>query len=247
MWYKFSVYFFFSCLVFSQVLSQELTVSYGNYRISKDTKKDSSVLRLIASYKDSIDKTMNTIIGFSVDGLSKKQPESGLGNFMTDAMRILAEKEFNIAVDAAFINYGGVRSYIPKGNITVGNIFELMPFDNTLVLQKVRGDTLQSFLNHIAARNGWPISGITMGIKEKKAVNVLVKGNPIVNDSLYTIANSNYIAIDGGDDTKMLKGIPVINKGILLRSILIEYTKMLTDQGKSIDTRNEKRIIYSNE
>ena len=80
---------------------------------------------------------------------------------MTNAMKIMAEKKFETHVDAAFINYGGIRSYLPKGDITIGRIFELMPFDNLIVLQEIKGDTLLSFLNFIAERNGWPISGIS--------------------------------------------------------------------------------------
>jgi len=148
-------------------------------------------------------------------------------------------------IDAAFVNFGGIRSYLPKGNITVGNIFEIMPFDNLMVLQKVRGDSLISFLNHIAERNGWPLSGITIGIKEKKAVNIMVGNNSINADSMYTIANSDYVA-NGGDNTTMLKVFPKINKGVLIRNVLIDYVKLLTEKGNSIDVKTEKRIEYVN-
>jgi len=225
---------------------QNIVVSHGGYRITKDTKKDSAVVKMLQIYTDSINKTMNTIIGFSTDGLVKKQPESGLGNYMTDAMKEMASQVFKMPVDAAFINYGGIRSYLPKGDITVGKIFELMPFDNLIVLQKVRGDTLQSFLNHVAEKNGWPMSGVTMNINGKKAINVFINGKPLDANTVYTIANSDYIA-NGGDDVKQLKSIPQINQGYLLRDALIAYTKQQTENGKSIDTKTEKRITYANE
>ena len=162
---------------------------------------------------------------------------------MTNAMKIMAEKKFETHVDAAFINYGGIRSYLPKGDITIGRIFELMPFDNLIVLQEIKGDTLLSFLNFIAERNGWPISGISMSINNRTATNILVNGNPLDTTATYTIANSDYIA-NGGDDVKMLKGIPQINKGYLLRDALITYTQLITDKGESIDCKPEKRITY---
>ncbi|MFY7900939.1 MAG: 5'-nucleotidase C-terminal domain-containing protein [Chitinophagaceae bacterium] len=233
-------------LLSSNSFGQNIVVSHGGYRITKDTKKDSSVVNMLQVYKDSIHKTMNLVIGFSTDGLTKKQPESGLGNYLTDAMKEMATQTFNMPVDAAFINYGGVRSYIPKGEITVGKIFELMPFDNLIVLQQVAGDTLQSFLNHIASKNGWPISGITMEISGKNAVNVMINGKPLDVTKNYIIANSDYIA-NGGDDVKQLKLLPQINKGYLLRDALISYTKLQTEQGKSIDTKTEKRITYANQ
>ena len=227
------------------VNAQNISVAVSGYQIDGNAKKDSSMSAYLSTFRDSVSKSMNVVIGFSVNGLSKHQPESGLGNFMCDALKTMGEKVFKQSIDAAFVNYGGVRSYLPKGNITTGNVFELMPFDNILVLQRVKGDSLLSFLNHIADKNGWPTSGITMGIKDKKAANVLINGKPISADSTYTIANSDYVA-NGGDNTNMLKVFSRISKGYLVRDALLAYVKLLTDAGQSIDAKIEKRIVYAN-
>ena len=227
----------------TELKAQNITVTYSGYPIDPTIKKDSAMIVFLKDYRDSILRSMGTVIGFSTTGLSKHQPESGLGNLMTDALKTIGEQVFGEHINASFINYGGVRSYLPKGNITLGNIFELMPFDNLLVLQKVKGDSLLSLLNHIAAKNGWPLSGITMAIKEKRAVNILLEGKPLSIDSNYTIANSDYIA-NGGDDTNMLKVFPQQKKGYLIRDALIAYVKLLTDQGNPIDAKIEKRIVY---
>ncbi len=243
---RISVLLFISCLfVTSFVQSQKVSVTYSGYPINGNTKKDSSIAAFLSTYRDSVSKSMNVVIGFSVSGLTKHQPESGLGNFMCDGLKNIGEKVFGQHIDAAFVNYGGVRSYLPKGNITVGNIFELMPFDNIMVLQRVKGDSLLSFLNHIADKNGWPLTGITLAIKDKKAANVLIDGKPISADSTYTIANSDYVA-NGGDNTNMLKVFPKISKGYLIRDALLAYVKLLTDAGQSIDAKIEKRIVYAN-
>ncbi len=240
-----SLLLFFCCLTIIAVNAQSISVAVSGYQIDGNAKKDSSMSAFLSTYRDSVSKSMNVVVGFSVSGLSKHQPESGLGNFMCDALKTIGETVFGQHIDAAFVNYGGVRSYLPKGNITVGNIFELMPFDNILVLQRVKGDSLLSFLNHIADKNGWPLSGVTMGISNKKAANVLINGNPISADSTYTIANSDYVA-NGGDNTNMLKVFPKISRGYLVRDALLTYIKLLTDNGKSIDAKIEKRIVYAN-
>ena len=234
------------CLfITNDIKSQNISVSYSGYPIDGNTKKDSTMTGFLSGYRDNVSKSMGTVIGFSVSGLTKHQPESGLGNFMADAVKTMGEQVFNLPIDAAFINYGGVRSYIPTGDVTLGTIFELMPFDNFLVIQKVKGDSLLLFLNHIASRNGWPLSGITMGIKDKMAVDVLVNGKPLSTDSTYTIANSDYI-VNGGDNTNMLKVFPQITRGYLIRDALIAYVKQMTEQGKPIDAKTEKRIVYAN-
>lgn len=224
---------------------QTTSVSYQGYRIEKGTKTDTALIAMLQPYTSSLNVTMNKVIGFANMNLSAKQPESGLGNFMADCMRLMAEKKFGKKVDAGFINQGGIRSYIPQGNITVGKIFELMPFDNLIVLQEIKGSVLMQLLDKTAADGGWPVSGLTMGIQNKHAVNVLLNGKPIDANTLYTIANSDYVA-NGGSDCAMLRNIPQQNKGYLLRDALIEFVSDLTQQGKPVDFSIEKRVINVN-
>ena len=225
--------------------SQTATIDFEDYRIDNQSNVDSSIIMMLKPYKDSIQHSMTAVIGFSIKGLAKRQPESALGNFMADAMKAMAEKKFNKKIDIAFVNYGGIRSYLPKGDITTGMIYELMPFDNLVVLQEVKGEVLQKFLDKMAARDGWPVSGLQMGIKNKKAVNILIGNQPISKTTTYLVANSDYIA-NGGDDCDMLRGIEQININYLFRDALIEYVLSMTRQGKSIDTVTENRIVYAN-
>ena len=226
--------------------NQRTSLLYKDYRIEKQTKTDSSLVKMLQPYASSMNASMNKVIGFSNTNLIKKQPESGLGNFMADAMLVMAEKKFEKKIDAAFMNEGGIRSEIPKGNITTGKIFELMPFDNIIVVQDVKGIVLKQFLDKTATDGGWPVSkGITMAIKEKKAVNITIHGKPLDENAIYSIVNSDYVA-NGGSDCTMLKGIPFLNKGYLLRDALIEYVTELTAQGKPLDFMIEKRVINVN-
>jgi len=145
-------------------------------------------------------------------------------------------------VDASVINHGGLRlSQLPAGAVTRGKIFEVMPFDNLLILQNLRGDTLQQFLDLVAANGGWPISGITMQIKDKKAINVQVNGKPLDPAATYVLANSNFLA-NGGDNADMLRSIPQIQNGYLMRDAFIDYIIKLRSEGKAISSTIENRI-----
>lgn len=230
-----------SCKPQQQITS---TYKYQGYQIEKQNKDDESILKMLAPYSDSINKTMNKVIGFSITGLTKKQPESELGNFMTDCMKEMAQQKFGKKVDAAFVNYGGIRSYLPKGDITVGKIYELMPFDNLIVLQEVNGSVLKSFLAKVAERGGWPVSGMSYQIKEKHPKNILIDGKPIDDNAIYIIANTDYIALQGGDDCSMLKGLPTVNIGYLFRDALIEYVQQVTKKGNPIESKIEGRVTY---
>ena len=129
-------------------------------RFDHTLKADSGLLKLLMPYTDSVHKSMDAVIGFSINGLTKKQPESILGNFMADCMKVMAEKKFHQKVEIAFINYGGMRSYIPKGEIFVEKIYELMPFDNLIVLQKSKSRVSISFWEYFKV--GLPLTVLTI-------------------------------------------------------------------------------------
>lgn len=116
-----------------------------------------------------------------------------------------------------------------------------MPFDNLLILQKLKGDVLQQFLDLTAAKGGWPIAGITMQIKDKKAVNVMVGGKPLDPNATYTTVNSDFVA-NGGDNADMLRNVPQITNGYLMRDAIFDYIKKLKAQGKNISANIENRV-----
>ena len=239
------IFIFFLIFFFSKNIAQDVAVEFKNYKIVSQLRQDSNFIQWLIPYADSMHRSMNKVIGFSVSTLINKQPESSLGNFMADCMKAMAEKKFNQKIDAAFMNFGGIRSYISKGDITIGKVYELMPFDNLIVLQKVKGMVLKSFLDKIAASGGWPLSGMTMRISNRKATDILIDEKPLKEDADYLIANTDYVA-NGGDDCVMLKNIPKQNIGYLLRDALIEYILMFTQQSKPIEAKMDNRVVYVN-
>jgi 2',3'-cyclic-nucleotide 2'-phosphodiesterase (5'-nucleotidase family) len=188
---------------------------------------------------------MNDVLAVTTVVLEKKQPEGGLGNLLADAMRLKATEKFAMQVDAAFINNGGVRlPALSVGNITRGKVFEVAPFDNLIILQKLTGVQVQAFLDYVAGRGGWPSSGIRFQIKDKKAINIEIGGKPLDLSAEYTIANNDYV-INGGDDCVELKNIPQINKGYVFRDAVIEYLQQITLLGKKISNTIENRVSYA--
>lgn len=221
---------------------QAQSLQYKSYRINPDQQSDSGAKALIGSYGKQVNETMNGVIGIVDKSLDKTQPESTLGNFMTDAFLEMAKQKYNTQVDLAFMNYGGMRlTQLAAGNVTTGKIFELMPFDNLLILQKVKGDVLQQVFDIMAERGGWPLAGATMQIKNKKAINITIGGKPLDVAATYTIANSDFIA-NGGDNANMLRPIPQISNGYLMRDALLDYIKWLKSSGKNVSAQIENRV-----
>ena len=218
------------------------SIQYNDYRITQAQANDPAVVELIKPYRDSVNKSMNDIVGIADITMDKKSPESTLGNFMTDAFYFMAREKFGVPVDVAFMNFGGIRlNQLVAGPVTRGKIFELMPFDNMLIIQRMKGIVLQQFLDLVASRGGWPVAGMTMQIRDKKAVNVMIGGKPLDPEKIYTTVNSDFVA-HGGDNADMLRDIPQDNIGYLMRDALFDYIKYLKTKGRNIQASIENRV-----
>lgn len=238
----FAILFLFNASLSCNTSFQSQSLQYKSYRITDTVSRDAAALSLLKSYSENVNKTMNEVVGVAEIDLEKKQPECTLGNFLADAFLTMAQEKYNTKADISLINFGGMRlTQLPKGPVTNGKIFELMPFDNLLILQKLRGDILQQFLNLIAAKGGWPVAGMTMQIKDKKAINVMIGEKPLDPNATYTVVNSDFIA-NGGDNADMLRPVPQISNGYLMRDAIFDYIKKLKSQGKNITSKIENRV-----
>jgi 2',3'-cyclic-nucleotide 2'-phosphodiesterase (5'-nucleotidase family) len=238
----FAVLFIVSVSACKTASYQPKGYAYKGYRIVQGAAQDAAMQQLLQPYSDSVNRSMNAVVGVAAVTLEKKQPEGSLGDMMADAVLQTARAAYGAKVDIATLNSGGIRvQQIPAGNITRGKIFELMPFDNMIVVQQLSGKLLQQLLDHIAGRGGWPVAGMTMQIKDKKAVNISINGAPLDELATYAVALPDYVA-NGGDDCAMLRNITQENKGILIRDAILDYIKRIKDSGQTIGAAALNRV-----
>jgi len=218
-------------------------IQYSNYRIQQTAVESSSLTPIIKPYADSVNKLMNAVIGYNEKPLERKKQGNTLGFFIADAYLEMARQKVNPKVDAAFMNYGGIRlPELPEGVITRGKIYELMPFDNLMVLLKVKGSQLKQYLDTLAAGEGVVESGITMQIADKTVQQVMIGGKPLDLNADYTIAHSDYVAMN----SSLLKNIDRKTNGYLLRDAIIDYIRFINGQNKKISVSNIDRVSYVN-
>ena len=217
-----------------------VTTTY--YSISDSSATDQAIVDFIQPYKDSLAKEMDEVIAQSSGILPKAQPESLLGNLIADLLLEQGQRYCNCSVDVAVMNYGGLRvPALPEGNITKGQVFELMPFDNFLVILKVKGNIIDSLLGNIAGRGGWPISGGRFQIKDGKAAGITIGGGSLDPAKYYHVAISDYLA-DGGDNLVFLKEQERINLGVFIRDLIIEDFSARASRGEKISATLDRRI-----
>jgi 2',3'-cyclic-nucleotide 2'-phosphodiesterase (5'-nucleotidase family) len=210
------------------------------YKVS-NTAADSSFVRFLQPYKEQLDVKMSEVIGSADTTLTKKQPECSLGNFMADA-QFWSARSIDPTVNVSVVNYGGIRiSYLQQGPIEVRKMYELMPFDNIITVIEIPGSVLQEFCDHMASLKGWPVSGLSYTIKDKKAINVMVNDKPLQAAANYKVALSDYIA-NGGDNCHFLKPYMQNVSGILIREALISYVKLMTGRNTRLTAKIENRV-----
>ncbi len=197
------------------------------YQVTDAIGTDSSgaeVARTIAPYAEQLEEAMNRVVAEIALPLVKAQPESPLGNWTADLLLAAAEELFpDYHVAFAVQNYGGLRiSQIGAGPLRVYNIFELMPFDNELVLVELKGSELTDFISHTLAEGGWPVSEGLSATSQNGRVSILVEGAAVEDDKTYYVAVPDYVA-NGGNDSAMLIEKKQIGSGRMIRDLLIEY------------------------
>lgn len=205
---------------------------------------DADMERLIAPYRVIISQDMNRVIGYTDTPLEKGQPECTLGSFVSDAMQRKAIQLSGEKVDFSVCNIGGLRiPSIPKGEITAGKIFELMPFDNLLVILTMDGKTLREFLNHTAKLGGWPVSSeVRFHIAaDGTAENIMINDEPLDDNRIYKVGTSDYLA-NGSDNCTMLKKLQPRYLNKLLRDALMEFVKEETALGRHLRFNPESRV-----
>ncbi len=213
--------------------------------VNEDVSVSEEVNAIVAPYQKEMNRIMGEVIGESSMLLDLKQPESLLSNFLADMMLEVGNEVDGGTIDCSVLNYGGIRlPEIPKGDITKGLVYELLPFDNFITVLDLDQATMQSFLNHVAVKGGWPVSSslrFELDTVKGVAKNIRINNQALSSFDKIRVAMPDYIA-NGGDNCAMLKGIEQNNTGLFMRDGLIEY---LENRDSSIGSTLDGRISYA--
>lgn len=219
-------------------------VTYANNIVVDNTiPADSAIIAFYTPYKAQLEKEMNKQIGYSNHYLTKvrSQPEFLAGNFFAEAMLHVA-KQIDPQTTIALATKDGIRAEVKEGPITVGAMFELMPFENTITILELKGSDILELCDFIAKTGGQPIAGFTMKIKDEKPLDITIAGEPLDLKKTYKLVTYDYLA-NGGDYIKgIVNPIQRINTPYTVREQLIKYVEELTSKGQNVNTQLDGRI-----
>ncbi len=182
-------------------------------------KEQSSVVEidsLIAPYSRELAKTMNEKLAFAPHNLLQGRPNSTIGQWICDQLVQFGIDSLkkNDAPIVSIINTGGIRSPFLAGNITVGDVFKVMPFDNQLAIAKISKEKFNQIAPYLKQSGGEPISGFTF-------IGDSLKLENSSNSDFIYVVTTDYL-LSGGDKMTFLKDpIEVFYYPTLLRDWLI--------------------------
>lgn len=237
-------------LIFLASCKTNPSYKYGemlNQPIGSEIVNDPVIDSIVSPYKKGVDEEMNVILNYAETDLEAGRPESNLGNLMADLTFFMAAKQYdseNDSIDFCLLNKGGIRTSIPQGPITIGQVFQVMPFENELVVLTLSGEKTQALFNHITARGGEPISHAKFGIKQYLPIQILINDIPFDLKKNYTVVTSDYLA-KGGDGMSFFEDpLSKTPLNVKLRDVMIEYFKLKNEQKETITAFEDGRIYY---
>ena len=178
--------------------------------------------------------------------------ENLLGYWIADAMRIRGSVLSGAPVKFAITNRGGVRANLRPGMLKVGDIFEVMPFDNELVIMELTGEEVMQVVREgVLRRGGEPCSGVKVRVEgqpERPIVTTTWEdGTPIDPKAMVKVATTDYL-FNGGDSIPTLKkGRRPFTTGLPLRQVLLDMCGDLAKQKQDLVAPQGGRFLYSPE
>ena len=243
---KIWILFFFSFLLIAckNNSHEVLKINAKQLNISNDIKQDSSIIQLFTPYKKKMTKEITKSLSFSPKILERTDGnlQSTLGNLVADLSYEKANELFKNktgkTVDFSMSNYGGIRAAIMKGDVTVSNAFELMPFDNTLVVVELNYDKIKALFNYfVAKKRAHPLSkNIQLTIKND-SYNVLINGKAIKKDKTYFVATSNYLQKGGDGMIFFSEPESLFDSNFLIRDAIVDYFESKDTLSANLDNR----------
>jgi 2',3'-cyclic-nucleotide 2'-phosphodiesterase (5'-nucleotidase family) len=213
--------------------------------ISDSLETNAEIDAFIKPYREHVSNDLDSVLAYSVGTYSKTDGElnTAIGNLFADAVLEEANPIFKSRtghdIDIVLLNHGGIRSIISKGDVTLRTAYELMPFENSAVVVKLKGKQIQEMIDYlIRAKTAHPISGMKILLdKDFKLKSATINGKPFDVNKTYFVATNDYLYMGGNnmDFFKTNDSLYILDYKI--RNILIDYFSKKDTLNPVIDDR----------
>ncbi len=208
-------------------------------------EKNPEIDSIIALYRDDLKQEMTQVLAHSEQTMTRGTPEGLLNNFVADLVFEIGQEIYkgDESLDFCLLNYGGLRAPIPEGPVTMSHVFELMPFENEMVVITLSPEKTLDLFDYLAeSRVGMPVSGIRVKIDDGTVQNATIGGADFDPERNYRVLTSDYLAGGGDNMNFFLEPIDYEYLGLRIRDAIIQYLQEQNQQGLPIQSRFDGRI-----
>lgn len=205
--------------------------------ITDQIRDDPQVAAVLAPLAREMKAQYGQVLVEAPTAITRGRPgeENLLGYWVADLMRERAQQYLGVSIRFAITNKGGIRANLPQGSIKVSDIFQVMPFENELVVAEFTGaEIIQMVEDGIRRRNGEPCSGVQIkvtGTAKEPVIKVTWSdGTAIDPKETVRVALTDYLLSSGDSISALRKGRKPVLTGLRLRDLLLEAC---THLGKS--------------
>ncbi|MEP6694575.1 MAG: bifunctional UDP-sugar hydrolase/5'-nucleotidase [Chloroflexota bacterium] len=178
-------------------------------------KPDAEIAKLVDERRAEGEKYTSRIVGRTTEPLTNLREETAFGNLITDAF-VEYGRQQGWKTDVAFYNMAGVRASFPAGQLTFGQLYEALPFSNTVVSVDLTGADLAAIIDRAACVNGrLHMAGVVVSFRFDAGTpncvkSITVAGTPLAATRTYHVATIDYLLLGGDGHTGFAKGTNVI-------------------------------------
>lgn len=220
-------------------------------RLLVDSRYDSRIPGMaddfISPYKNRVDSIMSPVVGKAAGYMAAFVPESPLSNLLPDIL-MWAGKDYGEEPDFAVYNIGGMRAAFAEGDVTVGDVLDVAPFENKICFVTLTGEKVMELFGQIAVNGGEGVSReVRMRItKDGRLLGASVGGKDIEPSAEYRVATIDFVA-QGNDNMAAFRSGTCVNspkeERNNVRYVIMDYFREKAARGLAVDSKVEGRIV----
>ncbi len=241
----------FSLLIFLMLLSSckkekhLVKIEGTRIEINESISGNSDIESFIKPYRENVRKNLDSVLAYASETYSKRDGKlnTAIGNLMADIVLEQANPIFRSrtenTINMVLLNYGGIRASIPKGNVTARTAYQIMPFENSIVVVEMKGNHIKKLIEYLQkSQQAHPISGLKLTVDSNFDIaKALINNKEIKDEETYFVATNDYL-YDGGSEMYFFKqGGKSYTLNYKIRNAMIDYFKKVDTIAPIVDDR----------